>query len=338
MRALVVCPGRGSYERASLGSLRARSAAVNELLDTCDAYRAARNLPNVRELDAADTFRASWHVAGEHASLLTFAATMADWQELDPSLEVVGVVGNSMGWYTALVVSGALSLADGIRLVDTLGGYQRENIIGGQLLYPLTTADWAPSAALREVVDAALREALAAGHVAEWSIHLGGYAVLGADRGGVKYLLERLPSERRGSRTFPLQLPLHSAFHTSLMAETSERARHELSDLRFGPPRCPLIDGRGVVFRPRWAEPRELAAYTLGHQIVKPFDFTTGVRTALRHCGPDVVICLGPGNPLGGTVARILLEEGWNGMTDRATFEAASRERARVVSLGAAPS
>ena len=321
LRTLVVCPGRGSYDRNSLGSLGNRSEAVATFLERCDAYRGAQGQPTVSELDQEPAYRSSLHVAGEHASLLTFAASYADWLELDRDhYEVVAIAGNSMGWYTSLAVSGALPLDDAIRLVDTLGRYQHKNVIGGQVLYPVCSPDWSPSAERLAHVEEALAAAAAAGHVAEWSIDLGGFAVLGADRPGVKFLLQQLPSETRGSRAFPLQLPLHSAFHTSLMEATSHRAVAELADLRFSAPQLPLIDGRGMVFRPRSANPRAIRDYTLGHQIVRPYAFTLSIQTALHFSGADVVVCLGPGNPLGGPVARILVQDGWRGLRNRAAF------------------
>jgi len=317
-RALVVCPGRGSYGRDSLGSLAGRSADVDALLDACDAYREAHGRPTVRSLDAEASYRTTRHVAGEHASLLTFACAMADFAELNrEGFEVVGVTGNSMGWYTALAASGALSLPDAIRLVDTMGAYQQGQVIGGQVLLPCSSDvsfgvldDPAKVAAIDDV----LARCRAAGHAADWSIRLGGYGVLGADKEGVRFLLENLPKETRGARTFPVQLPMHSAFHTALLQATSERARIDLGDLAYRAPEVPLIDGRGTVFRPLHADPAELAEYTLGHQVVAPYDFTRAVLTALRHTGADVVVALGPGNSLGGPLARILVAAGWTGM------------------------
>jgi len=320
-RALIVCPGRGSYDRASLGQLQDRSEAATQVITACDAYREANGRPAITTLDAEEKYRTTKHVAGEHASLLTFCCSLADLADLRDEFEIVGVAGNSMGFYTALAASGALSLGDAIALVDTMGDYQVKNVIGGQLLYPISDADWRFDNELEGTVNRALADANAAGHRAFWSIRLGGYAVLGADRGGLKFLLNALPGEKRGSREFPIQLPLHSAFHTRLLADTSERALRELSHLEFRAPRVPLVDGRGVVWRPRWADPDALYRYTLGHQVVETFDFTTAAHTALRHCGADIVIALGPGNAMGGPLARILVSGGWNGIRTRADLD-----------------
>ena len=242
-RALIVCPGRGSYSRDTLGSLQGRSPAVEDLVDRCDALRTHHGRPTIRSIDGMDTFRTGKHVAGEHASLLTFACAMADALEVDEgSFEVVGVTGNSMGWYTALAAAGALPIEEAARLVETMGAYQKGNIIGGQVLLPACSTVAMGQLEDEEKLSAiedTLRRCREAGHTAEWSIRLGGYAVLGADKAGVRFLLEHLPKETRGARTFPIQLPMHSAFHTSLLHETSLQARAELADLPYRAPKGP---------------------------------------------------------------------------------------------------
>jgi acyl transferase domain-containing protein len=333
-RALIVCPGRGSYDRASLGQLQDRSPEARAIIDACDAHRRAQGRIPLTELDADKRYRTTRHVAGEHASLLTFCCSLADLADLSTRFEVVGVTGNSMGFYTALAASGALSLEDAITLVDTMGDYQVKNVVGGQLLYPVTDSAWNEDPALVGAVDDAIASAEAQGHRAYWSIRLGGYAVLGADKPGIKYLLKVLPKQERGTREFPVQLPLHSAFHTPLLEETSQRALQELRSLRFRAPRLPLIDGRGAVWRPTWADPAKLYAYTLGHQVTETFDFTTAVRTALRASGAQTVIALGPGNSLGGPLARILVSDRWGGVSTRADLDARQKSDPLLLSFG----
>lgn len=321
-RALVVCPGRGSYERGGLGQLQDRGEDARRVIAAADIWRDTMGRPKISDLDRAE-WRNSLHVAGENASLLTATCSLADLADLDRErFEIVGVCGNSMGWYTALGAAGALDLDDTIRLVDTMGAYQEGNVLGGQLLYPVCDDDWRPDAAMLEAVEAGLEAARVAGHGAWWSIRLGGHAVLGADEGGIRFLLAHLPKLEKGGRTFPLQLPMHSAFHTPLLAATRDRALDELGDLGFRAPDVPLTDGRGFTFRPRWASPDDLFRYTLDHQVVEPYDLTASVTAALAWSAPDVVVALGPGNPLGGPLARILVNAGWGGMRSKADFEA----------------
>ena len=51
MRALVVCPGRGSYARDTLGYLKDRSP---DLVQLCDQWRSEHGRPTITELDSAD--------------------------------------------------------------------------------------------------------------------------------------------------------------------------------------------------------------------------------------------------------------------------------------------
>jgi malonyl CoA-acyl carrier protein transacylase len=336
-RALVVCPGRGSYERTSLGSLQDRSGSACAVIDAADAQRAAAGRVPITELDRRP-WRTADHVAGENASLLTAACSLADLADLDRErFTVVGLCGNSMGWYTALAAAGALPLPDALALIDTMGAWQADNVLGGQILYPVCDDDWRPDPTREAAVEAALAGAVAAGHGAWWSIRLGGHAVLGADDGGIRHLLAHLPRIETGSRTFPLQLPLHSAFHTPLLAPTRDRAVRALADLGWRPPSVPLTDGRGYTFRPFSADPAALRDYTLDHQVVRTFDLGAAVASALAHTAPDVVVALGPGNPLGGPLARILVGAGHFGLRSRAAFEERQARDPVLLSFGLGP-
>ncbi len=326
-RALIVCPGRGSYGRESLGSL---VGIQSPALDALDAHRAALGRPTVRELDGAPAYQARLHVAGEHASILTAGCSLADLDQLDPArVRPVCVVGNSMGWYTALGVAGALSLPDTARLVDTLGQYQTNNVIGGQILYPLVGEDWRRDPAR----EAAVEQALATTPELWWSIRLGGQAVLGGTERALELAMARLPSVTLGTASFPMRLPLHSAFHTPLLQGTSARAQEDLADLGFQSPRLPLVDGAGRVWRPLHGDPDGIRAYTLGEQIVAAFDLGLALRVALREYAPELIVLPGPGSNLGGAIAQTLIAEGWAGLRSREDFLARQAEDPVLIAL-----
>lgn len=329
-RALILCPGRGSYSRNTLGSLQGVDAPS---LAPLDALRQALGRPTVRELDAAPRFSPRLHLAGEHASILTAGCSLADLDQLDPAkVRPVAVCGNSMGWYTALAAAGALSLEDGARLIETMGAYQIKNIIGGQIVYPLHGDDWTPDPDRIAAVEAAV----AAIPDLHWSIRLGGQAVLGGTDEALAAASEHLPTIE-GRYNFPLRLPKHSAFHTALLQPASDRARVDLADLNFQAPRLPLIDGQGQVYRPHHADPAALRAYTLGAQVTTPYDFTKMLRTALREYAPDIVLLPGPGGSLGGAIGQTMVQEGWRGISDKATFQAAQESDTPVLVSMARP-
>lgn len=320
-RVVLVCPGRGSYTRELLGSLRPSPSVA-----AADAYRRSLGRPTPTEMDAEPSYVSRLHVAGENASILTMAASLADRDAL-AGVEVVAVIGNSMGWYTALAVAGALPLADALRLVETMGQYQAGNVVGGQVLYPLVDDAWRPwpspelDRALAEVPDL------------HWSIRLGGQAVIGGTPAALAELSRRLPPRRAGDRDAPFQLPLHSAFHTPLMHETSRRAFVDLADLGWQAPAVPMVDGRGVLVRPRLGDPAALRDYTLGAQVVEPYDFGASVRVALREYAPDALVLLGPGGNLGGACAQVMITEGWRGIRDKEGFLARQAEAPVVLAM-----
>lgn len=320
-RVIVVCPGRGSYGRELLGSL-ARTPRV----EVANAFRAALGRPTPSEMDAAPAYASRLHVAGENASILTMACTLADADRLD-GVEVCCVIGNSMGWYTALAVAGALPLQDALTLVETMGQYQVANVLGGQVLYPLVDADWKPWPSPE--LDAALREVPGL----HWSIRLGGQAVIGGTNEALAELTRRLPPRKVGERDAPMQLPLHSAFHTPLMASTSARAKADLAGLGWKAPDVPMVDGHGVIHRPRWADPAAIRDYTLGAQVIEPYDFGLSLRVALREYAPDAVVLLGPGGNLGGATAQAMITEGWKGVHDKAGFQALQGDAPFVISM-----
>lgn len=297
--ALLLCPGRGSYGESELGCLaRQRAegdARVARLLDRMDALRARHDpdLPSLAALDEAEKFRPSLHLVGRNSAALIFAATILEAELAARSSEPVAVGGNSLGYYTSLVVSGALTLDDGWRLVSTTARLQDAGRPGGQVMWSFLDDDWQIVEDRVELLAALLDEL--DGFV---SIRLGGHVVLAASEAGVVSLLERLPEVQVGKRKFPFRLPLHGPFHSVLASDVAERARTELEDLAITRPRVPLIDGRGHVWPPLSTNPRQLLAYTVGHQITQTFDYTSVVRVGICEFAAERTVCLGPGSTL----------------------------------------
>jgi acyl transferase domain-containing protein len=326
-RVVLVCPGRGTYTKSELGFFaQPRSAAVQARAEAwlahADSVRAARGDASLRELDAAPSF-GSKHMIGENAGALIYACTAVDAASIDPAkAEVVAVCGNSMGWYSALHVGGVFEFEDGFTVGDGMGAMQKHGVIGGQLIHPVVDDAWRRDPARVAAVEAAIAAARAAGHQAYWSIRLGGFAVLCGDAEGVKFLLGRLPKTKLGEREYPFQLQGHSAFHSPLLGEVSDRAAAAFAGLPWRAPRTTIIDGRGAEWRPLSADPRAIFDYTVREQILATYDFTASIRVALRSFAPDRLVLLGPGDTLGGAIAHVLIEERWQGIASKADFVA----------------
>lgn len=331
-RIVVVAPGRGTYNRSELNYLGRFANHPNyskrqDLLSRADAMRKAKDRPLVSELDQATAYSPRTHLPGENASGLIFTCTAADFAMLDSQHEIAAVLGNSMGWYSTLYTGGALSFEDAFKVVDTMGYHQKGNVVGGQIIYPVVDESWqyAPEreAAMEETI-----AAIASRGEEFWvglSIRLGGFRVLAGTAKGVKALLDELPGLRLGANDYPFQLARHGAFHTHLMQQASRHGFQELGGSQWLNPKVPMIDGRGYVWRPHATVFEELASYTLGHQVLEPYDFSASVRAALREYNPDHLVLLGPGETLGGAIAHVIISERWRGIDDKRAFQAAQK-------------
>lgn len=333
-RVVVVCPGRGTYNATEWGYLRDHHAGKRELLGAFDHYRRERGQPTLTELDSELAYSLKVHSRGDHASGLIYACAYADFLDIDRDrFEVVAVTGNSMGWYIGLAVAGALDAQQGLHLVNTMGGLMQERLIGGQLIMPWVDEDWRPDWDRRARYLALAEKIRGRGDGQSYlSIDLGGMLVFGGDAAGLTALNKQLPKIDR----FPMRLLNHAAFHTPLQAPVRETARQQLEPILFGPPAVPLIDGRGHVWSP-WSTDREaLWDYTLGHQLVRPYDFTTALRVAVREFAPDKLIILGPGTTLGGAVAQSLILSRWQDLDSKTGFKKRQADDPFVLSMGMA--
>ena len=188
-RAILALPGRGAYTAAALGTLTG-----DPLLGALDELRAERGLVPLAELDGAHGFVPSVHLRSANVAPLIYLASLRQARELAADHDVVAVVGNALGWCTALAVAGALDPGDGLLLAQHVGLAQEAPIAddgpGGQLLYPLADTEWRQIAARTSSV----ARAIASADGAAWlSIELGPYAVLAGSERGLATLLAELP-------------------------------------------------------------------------------------------------------------------------------------------------
>lgn len=333
-KAVVICPGRGTYNKPELGYIGRYHSDKSTLTKQFDTLREGLGQISIERLDAAPHFEARVHTAGDNASGLIYAASFLDSIDCHQAFDVIAVTGNSMGWYTTLAVAGACAPLDAFRIVNTMGSLMQERLIGGQLIYPFVEADWRhdPQACARllEIINEINNRSDC--HLAV-SIRLGGMLVVAGDNAGLAAFENAVP---RVHSRFPLRLVNHAAFHTSLQSPVAAAGRAELEEDLFGTPQVPMIDGRGNIWYPGSSSIDELRRYTLNHQITETYDFTAAIRVAARSFAPDVFVVLGPGETMGSAVAQSLIAINWQGLSCKDDFLARQAQNPVILSMGRA--
>lgn len=326
--ALVVCPGRGTYNKAELGYI-SNNCADKALLAQFDAVRSAAGLATVSELDQQPVFSRSTHLKAENAAALIFAAGVADYRSISSEqFDVVAITGNSMGWYTALGCAGVLAPDNGMQLVTDMAQLTADGA-GAQFIYPLIDDNWQTDTQRYALVQQQL--ALHNGELF-MSIMYGGYAVLAGSEVAVKAAMAALPP---CDDRFPLLLPGHAAFHTGFMQAASDKALALWPAARFNQPQLPLIDGRGQIWPNFGSDLAALQRYTLQHQVCQSYDFSKALQVAVKEFAPEHIILLGPGAGLGGAVAQSLIQIGWHGLRSKQDFVAIQQNaEPYVLSMG----
>jgi malonyl CoA-acyl carrier protein transacylase len=332
-RAVVICPGRGTYNKEELGYLQRLHSDKTEIVSLIDGYRDSQGQMKVAELDAMDNYSMRVHTAGENASALIYACALSDYQAINKDqFDIVAVTGNSMGWYIALAVAGALQQPEAIELINTMGSMMTDGLIGGQMIYPIINDDWQIDSEKEQQVMQWLVQANQDENCdVHVSIRLGGYIVFGGNKAGLKALEALLPVVQD---RYPMNLFNHAAFHTPLLKDVSKQAMAQLSADMFTAPKVPLIDGLGQVWQPYSCDTKQLYNYTLDTQVVAPYNFSKAIEVAIKEFAPDKLIILGPGATLGGAVAQSLIAHQWLDLKVKADFIAQQKQDPFILAMG----
>ncbi len=333
LAALVVCPGRGTYNKAELGYLRRHHPDKVALVAGIDRLRSARGEETVSALDGAERFSVATYSRGDIASPLIFTSSYADYLDIDADrYRIAAVTGNSMGWYTSVACAGAVDAEGGFRIIDAMGEHSQRGEAGGQILLQLVDDDWRPVPGLREqVLELVETIGRRPGCALFVSIELGGMVVLAGNEQGLAALLAEAPPIPGRE---PMRLANHGPFHTPLMQESSDRALASLPAELFGSPAVPMVDGRGHIWRPHASAREALWRYTFTTQILETYDFTRAIQVAVREFAPDRIILLGPGDTLGGAIAQSLIAIGWQGLESKGDFQERQQRDPLLLSMG----
>jgi [acyl-carrier-protein] S-malonyltransferase len=220
------------------------------------------------------------------------AAAACAEQGLRPAL----ASGHSLGEYSALVVAGAVTFADAVRVVRRRGEFMQQAV-------PVGTGAMAAILGLElDVVEAVCAEAARGPDgpevVGVANINSPGQIVVAGHRTAVERAVAVAAS--RGGRK-SIVLPVSAPFHCALMTPAAERLAVELERVRVLDPAIPVVrnvDG-GVTRTAPDVKPALL------RQVASPVRWTACVQRLTAE-GGDVFVEVGPGRVLTGLLKRIV--------------------------------
>jgi len=206
-------------------------------------------------------------------------------------LEPTIVAGHSLGEYSALVVAGALGLADAVRVVRRRGELMQDAV-------PVGTGAMAAILGVEpSVVEAICRDA-AQGEVVEVAnINSSTQVVVAGHRAAVERAVA-LAAARGGRRS--VLLPVSAPFHCRLMAPAADRLAGVLEGIAVGAPRVPVVRNVDAGVTTRAEEVRPF----LVRQMTAPVRWTECIGRMAAD-GATVFLEVGPGRVLTGLLKRI---------------------------------
>jgi [acyl-carrier-protein] S-malonyltransferase len=225
-----------------------------------------------------------------------FVASLAALESLRQSdAEAVSgcaaAAGLSLGEYTALVFAGALSFADGLRLVQMRGEAMQ------------AAADVSPSAMVsvlgmeREPLEKLCEELRGDDTLRVANLLCPGNIVVSGTLTRCEEL-ERVAPERGAMKT--IRLAVAGAFHTELMRPADQALAAALAGIPIRAPRVPVWSN--VDARPH-TEPEEIRSL-LVRQVLQPVLWEQSMRNLIE-AGFDRFYELGPGRVLAGLLKRV---------------------------------
>jgi len=224
-----------------------------------------------------------------NAQLATFVMSLVVLDAVERlGLTPAACAGHSLGEYTALVATGALSLADGTSLVIERGDAMQD------------AADARPGtmAALIGIADDDAEAACQRAETDVWvaNYNAPGQVVIAGTAEGIAAATEH--AKELGARKV-LPIPVSGAFHTPMMLPARARLRARLETVTFHSPEVPVVanvDARVHTDAAEWAG-------LLSAQLCSPVRWRQSLEV-LSGRGSDLIVELGPGGVLTGMVRR----------------------------------
>ena len=298
-----VFPGQGSQSVGMLADLAEQNSVVKEVFAEASEVLGYDLWQTIQEdhegkLNQTDVTQPAMLAAG-----------IAVYRALTSKMDAAPVfmAGHSLGEYTALVASGAMTLAQGIELVAERGRLMQSAVPAGE----------GAMSAVLGLDDDKVVEVCAGidGVVEAVNFNSPGQVVIAGQAAAVA-AANAAAEEAGASRVVPLPVSVPS--HCSLMKGAAEKLAEKLATLEMQMPNVPVLHNVHCEAAASVEEIKEL----LVKQLYQPVQWVKTVE-GMKAQGVEALYELGPGKVLMGLNRRIDRKMGMQAVFDQATLEKA---------------
>lgn len=222
-------------------------------------------------------------------SLACLEKVKAEMPDLPGRCEMTA--GLSLGEYTALVFSGAMTFEDGLRVVKQRG--EAMQAAADATPSGMASILMLPQEQVQQICEQAARET---GTVQIANLLCPGNIVIAGTHAGVNRAVEL--AEAASAKV--VRLTVAGAFHTEIMKPADQKLAVALSGVTIQSPRIPVISNVDVASH---TDPEEIRSI-LVRQVLNPVRWEDGMKSMLA-AGIDEFYEIGPGRVLTSLMKRI---------------------------------
>ena len=287
MTIAFVFPGQGSQSLGMLAELAASHSSVQSTFAEASDVLSYDLLQLVHEGPEAELNKTA---KTQPALLASSVAIWRIWNELSQNQPVI-MAGHSLGEYSALVCSSALSFTDAIQLVADRGAYMQDAV-------PAGIGSMAAVLGLDDNQIEAVCEQAAQGQiVSAANYNSSGQVVIAGHKEAVERAVElaKVAGAKR-SVILPVSVPSHCA----LMQKAADQFAERLDTVKFEHPNIPVLHNVDATERSDVSEIK----LALQGQLYQPVQWVETIQKMLNK-GVNTVIECGPGKVLSGLIRRI---------------------------------